>query len=95
MSDKAANSQTTRETEQQRLGAFFALGGFPSVPPHDEPAACREAWLRGYDEAKTTPATPCACCGEPATRRSTDGVPLCEGDYQHLLEHDAEAVEHG
>ena len=42
---------TTRETEQRNLGAFFALGGFPRVPPHDEPAACRDAWLQGYDEA--------------------------------------------
>lgn len=26
-------------------------------------------------------------CGAPATRRSADGVPLCDGDYAHLLEH--------
>lgn len=29
----------------------------------------------------------CECCGEPATTFDADGVPLCEGDYQHLLEH--------
>lgn len=29
----------------------------------------------------------CADCGAPATRRSADGVPLCDGDYAHLLEH--------
>lgn len=46
------DSPTTRETEQRRLGGFFALGGFPRVPPHDESAACREAWLQGYDEAQ-------------------------------------------
>ena len=41
--------QTTRESEQERLGRSCARGGFQRVPPHDEPAACREAWLRGYD----------------------------------------------
>jgi hypothetical protein len=29
----------------------------------------------------------CIACGEPATRRDADGVPLCEGDWLHLLEH--------
>lgn len=29
----------------------------------------------------------CADCGAPATRRSADGVPLCDGDYEHLVEH--------
>jgi len=36
--------------------------------------------------AQTTP-PPCACCGEPATREDAEGVPLCEGDYLHLVEH--------
>ena len=29
----------------------------------------------------------CESCGAPATRMTADDVPLCEGDYQHLLEH--------
>jgi len=29
----------------------------------------------------------CADCGAQAVRLTADGVPLCEGDYQHLLEH--------
>jgi hypothetical protein len=29
----------------------------------------------------------CIACGEPATRTDADGIPLCERDYQHLLEH--------
>jgi hypothetical protein len=29
----------------------------------------------------------CIDCGAPATRHSSDGVPLCEGDYWHLVEH--------
>lgn len=29
----------------------------------------------------------CECCGEPATRQDRDGVWLCEGDYNHLLDH--------
>lgn len=45
-------SATARETEQRRLGGFFSHGGFPRVAPHDESAACREAWLQGYDEAQ-------------------------------------------
>jgi hypothetical protein len=28
----------------------------------------------------------CVACGEPATRVDNEGVPLCEGDYQHLAE---------
>lgn len=28
----------------------------------------------------------CEACGEPATRMTADDVPLCEGDYQHILE---------
>jgi len=31
--------------------------------------------------------TPCACCGDPATHEDAEGVPLCEGDYRHLVEH--------
>jgi len=31
--------------------------------------------------------TPCACCGDPATHEDAEGVPLCEGDYLHLVEH--------
>jgi hypothetical protein len=31
--------------------------------------------------------TSCIDCGAPATRHSSDGVPLCEGDYWHLVEH--------
>jgi hypothetical protein len=30
------------------------------------------------------PTEPCQDCGEPATRRSADGVPLCAGDYAEL-----------
>lgn len=45
------DDQTTREQEQERLGYAFGLGGFPRVPPHDEPAASREAWVRGWDRA--------------------------------------------
>ncbi len=37
--------------------------------------------------------TPCACCDAPATRESADGVPLCDADYRHLLEHWREFVE--
>ncbi len=29
----------------------------------------------------------CEACGGPATRMTADDVPLCEGDYQHILEH--------
>jgi hypothetical protein len=29
----------------------------------------------------------CEACGEPATRLDCEGVPLCEADYAHLLEH--------
>lgn len=29
----------------------------------------------------------CIACGAPATRQDRDGVPLCEGDYWHLVEH--------
>ena len=29
----------------------------------------------------------CEACGEVATRMTADDVPLCEGDYQHLVEH--------
>ena len=39
--------------------------------------------------------TRCVACGAPATRRDRDGVPLCEGDWEHLVEHglrDAEVV---
>lgn len=41
----------SREEEQERLGAAYGRGGFPRVPPHDEPVSCREAWLRGWDSA--------------------------------------------
>lgn len=34
-----------------------------------------------------TTAWTCQCCGAPATQLTTDGVPLCEGDYAHLVEH--------
>ena len=34
-----------------------------------------------------TAAPRCEACGEPATRMDAEGIPLCEGDYQHLLEH--------
>jgi hypothetical protein len=30
------------------------------------------------------PTEPCHDCGEPATQRSADGVPLCDGDYAAL-----------
>lgn len=33
--------------------------------------------------------TPCECCGDPATRWSSDGVPLCAGDFDHYAEHEA------
>jgi hypothetical protein len=29
----------------------------------------------------------CEACGEPATRQDCEGVWLCEGDFQHLVEH--------
>jgi hypothetical protein len=29
---------------------------------------------------------PCVACGEPATRRDIDGVPLCEGDWERLVD---------
>lgn len=35
-------------------------------------------WLR---------AQKCECCGDPATTQDIDGVPLCEGDYDHLFKH--------
>jgi hypothetical protein len=28
----------------------------------------------------------CEACGAPATRMTADDVPLCEEDYQHILE---------
>jgi ribosomal protein L37AE/L43A len=28
----------------------------------------------------------CEDCGEPATRETSDGVWLCEADYQHLCD---------
>ena len=34
----------------------------------------------------------CIACGAPATRQDADGVWLCEGDFQHLLEHWSEFV---
>jgi hypothetical protein len=36
-------------------------------------------------DSDTTPR--CEACGEPATRTDAEGVLLCEGDYQHLVEH--------
>lgn len=29
----------------------------------------------------------CEACGEPATRHDACGIPLCEEDYWHLVEH--------
>jgi hypothetical protein len=29
----------------------------------------------------------CEACGEHATRTDADGIWLCDGDYQHLLQH--------
>lgn len=39
------------------------------------------------DQKPQNSSTKCEACGEPATRIDAEGVPLCEGDYQHLLEH--------
>lgn len=43
------------------------------------------------DRSDTTARKPtgyrCEACGAPATRMTADDVPLCEGDYQHLVEH--------
>lgn len=39
------------------------------------------------NEAQPQTAARCLCCGAPATRQSSDGVLLCEGDYRHLAEH--------
>lgn len=48
----------TREHEAERTGRFFAALGFPRIPPHDEPAYCREAWLRGWDAEQAGEAAP-------------------------------------
>lgn len=38
-------------------------------------------------EAQNLSTLRCIDCGAPATRQSSDGVPLCEGDFWHLVEH--------
>lgn len=38
------------------------------------------------EQRQTTKQHTCEDCGEPATRRTIDGVWLCEGDWLHLLE---------
>lgn len=35
---------------------------------------------------KTAGAHRCEACGEPATRQDVEGVWLCQGDYDHLIE---------
>lgn len=34
-----------------------------------------------------TPTHRCEACGEPATRQDVEGVWLCDGDFDHLMQH--------
>ena len=69
---------TSPPSAPQRGGAGAAGARLPAVDALGHPLPARqEPGARVF----------CVCCGELATRRDADGVPLCEGDWLHLLDH--------
>lgn len=94
MTPKQQNAEKLRSRAME--AAAFALcpvmerEGLDIIAPGEFARVAVEAFERvmaGGPIHVGRPVVPCTDCGAPATRTTTDGVPLCEADFAHLCEH--------